>query len=163
MRNKLFLFFVLSSALLIISSCKKKDDDNSGANNQSISASVNGTELSYTGSSIGENTLSSGGYYPQYSYGFTGSANGTSITFYVQGTGTGTYAYGLTTYSPSLQITEGNVIYYSSKGGIATKGSIIITSVNGTTITGTFTGVLYNSTAADSVVVTNGQFSNLTY
>jgi hypothetical protein len=158
--SSLLTLSALSAAVLLMTaSCKKSNSSNNA--NGSVTATINGTAWANSFTTVGVyNTLGgefeiAGGQYK----------NGDSTAFAV--------AFGLPitlntpVSSDTAQVDIGyiNATNFAEYDGGATAGHSILTVTawdsTHKTITGTFSGVLYNITGgSDSLVVINGKFSS---
>ena len=156
--KKLFTLIILSVVVMV--SCSKKE---TGASGGSMTATINGT-TQFTSISVGEVTFSGGGV---YQYSFVGNAADSSfIILNVSPISTGMQSFGTGVYSPSLTYKMHGGQYYTSTNQSYTAtgpGSINITSSSATQVSGNFNGTLYSSTTNDSVIITNGVFTNCRY
>lgn len=154
--KKVFALLSISILMMGFFSCKKKETVNNG----SITATINGS--TFQSSSVSENAASGVNY---TSYGFTATdTNKTTLTLFLDTLSIGTYGFGEGFSATSIQYYSNGVYYYTSKLSTPTPGSIIITSTGANSISGTFSGTLYApNTITDSVVISNGAFTNCLY
>jgi hypothetical protein len=165
-------------SMLLINGCSKKDDnpvnpvnpDNNTNNSSSNSVTVNGdgyNNQTFEGVSI----ASTATYIPNDNV--TGcqfvvnAIDGTQIIFYFKGKTTGTYQWDLgsieSTSKSGFVFRTGtsatNMKFYFSK---ANSGSVKITSYGniGQTVSGTFSGTLYNMADDTKTITVSGKFSS---
>lgn len=142
---------------LILFSCKK--NDNGSVTGGTITCTINGT--TYVSAGVSEEAIPSL-ISPAVKFVnvFTSadSSKARSIVLYLDSLTVGTYFYD-STLSNSLQCTIGTNSYFTMTGS---RGSIVITSTGTNSITGTFSGVAFIG-VIDSVVITNGVFTNCVY
>lgn len=154
------IVFVLAICTLTFSACKKGNDSVATGNN--LSVSINGTALTFNNALIASNT-SAGGAYDLQIVGFNGTA-GTSDALYLNVNssspiGPGTYVDGQTA-EIGYAVQSGGTVTYSNAMSPTNPISITITSINSTSVTGTFKGDLFSgSTSSTKKVLTNGQFN----
>ena len=154
------LFFVLAISTLTFSACKKGNDDGGTGNN--LSASINGTTMTFNNSLVASNT-SAGGAYGMQIVGFSGTP-GTSDALYLvvyssSAITPGTYVDGQSaTISYNTQ-PAGTV--YSNALSATNPISITITSISSTNVSGTFKGDIFAGASISGAkkVLTNGQFN----
>lgn len=150
--NRIFSLATICILLSLLFSCKKSGPLGNGG---TITATING--VSYTSASVSGEAHPTGG--KSFSiFTSTDNTHANSIILYVDSLAPGIYAY-----NPG----SGNAIQYNRAGLTygtipGSSGSILITSTGSNSITGTFNGVLGFGTV-DSIVITDGVFTNLTY
>ena len=136
------------AAAVIQTSCGKKDAAKGGAG--TLKFTINGTNYSYNvpdGAivALGTTTIS----------GVASGSNPNSFNLQMQGTGSNTYTIGATTNGLIMQyLVNATTDLYETPA----HGNINFT-ISGATANATFSGVLYGSTATDSIIVTNGSYS----
>jgi hypothetical protein len=156
MKNILFAGFL---CVLTFSACKK-DNNSSTATGSNLSASISGTAVTFNNALVASNT-SAGGFYGLQIVGFNGTA-GTSDALYLlvyspTPIAAGTYVDGQSA-SINYVVQSGGTVTYSSAISPTNPISITITSINSTSVTGTFKGDVFAS-GNNKKVLTNGQFS----
>lgn len=160
----LTLFFTCA---IIMLSCKKKEPTASNVGGQ-ITATINGTN--FTSVYTSEITFSGT---PYNQYAFSGeSADSSQLILYLSPVTVGTQTFGTAINSPGMEyLKHGGEAYFSTNQSYTTvsPGSMDITSASGNastgTVSGTFSATLYPQSQAytDSVVITNGVFTNCKY
>jgi len=157
MKRWTFLLTVVAF-LIILSSCQKQTIYNYGT----ITATINNTTI-FKSTTIGQAKESpdSG----QYFYTFGAVDSSATLDFDLPTLAIGNYYFGLNAISPNITYFSGSNYYNTiTPSNTPTTGSIIITSTAKSSISGTFSGVLYNQNlATDSVIITNGVFNNCNY
>ena len=161
MKNKIALVFALAFVVLITNSCNKSGDG------QTLSVTIDGTSYSINSSSMTYNTAVVG---TATHYTFTFTLGTVTLYMYLPAIKTGTF-YFSSEYNPGpgLELPGANgETYFSEKNNVAARGSIVISSNTSSTISGTFSGVLYPEPSGslkytDSTTINNGVFSNVEY
>jgi hypothetical protein len=145
--KKSFIVFAMVIAIIQMSCTKKSDTTSGGAG--TLKFTLNGTSYSYSCSSgaivvLGTTTIS----------GSASGSNANSLNIQMQGVGSGTYTMGASTNGLIMQylVNSTSTLYELGHASINFNES-------GSTASGTFSGVLYNVSGSDSVVLTNGSYS----
>lgn len=144
--------------VLTIASCKKKTTSPGTSN--TFTATINGT-IPFSSNTVYSSNLSSGN---SVLYAFVGYATDSSwMDFYVTSLSVGTQTCDTGLRNPSISYEpDGQQGYGTSYPNHIGRGAINITSSSGSEISGTFNGTLYSSNG-DSVIITNGVFTNCAY
>jgi hypothetical protein len=161
MKNRFVLIVVLALVVLITNSCNKNKDA------ETLTVTIDNTAYSIDGSSITYTTAASGA---NTNYTFTITLGNVPLYMYLPSLKTGTYKFS-SVYNPGpgfLLYGANNETYVSEKNNVPARGSIIITASTGSTISGSFSGVLYpepfNSIKyTDSTTINSGVFSNVQF
>jgi hypothetical protein len=154
-------------ALVFLVSCKKSSTSPTTSGGGTITATVDGTKMTFNNVLIAKDTS----YLGVYALTFAGATSLTSsspeLSLTVDGTSpitTGTYNIGPsgnTTDLPGMGYTQGSSLIYESDITGAYSSSIVITSLSTTNVQGTFSGTLTLTlgTGATTKAITNGQFN----
>ena len=153
-------------AFVLLASCKKSNHSSTPAGG-TITATVDGTPMTFNNILIAKDT----NYLGAYALTMSGISSLTSpapeLSRTVDGTAavtTGTYsmnASGMTTDLPGLGFSQGTTLVYESDVTGTYPSSIIITTLTKTNVQGTFTGTLTLSlgSGATTKAITDGKFN----
>jgi hypothetical protein len=160
MKNLKLLLLPLC-VLFVFTSCKKSSDSPTSVTG-TMTATINGTAQTFNVGAIA-NLQSSGGTYTLGMEGLSaasGSANSMIISIttnspIVAGT------YTAASSQANVSYTQANSNVYQYDGSSGSGPSVIIKSISGTSVSGTFTGTvqLINGSGPSSAVITNGAFN----
>ncbi len=138
--------------ILVLAGSCKKSSSNFNLNTPGLTATINGQTAQYLvpAGLVNYTTLSG--------YEKTTTSNTIILTIDSSVSAIDTFGHG----SNSLVIVN-NGVQYTSANNRGTSAGIANVTINGSKVTGTFSGVLYNGTSyisKDSMVVTNGTISS---
>lgn len=160
LKNALAALLILS----VLAGCKKDSDNPDPAQDVYVKAQIDGQSFSIggvpgPGSTTGGSAIFSKDENKLFVYG-TGTATLLAITVQDFPKKTGTYALGDANLKSVGSYTDNsnpqNPIIYLTQN--ARTGSVVVTSFDGKTLTGTFNYTVYSNTLKKEVKVTNGEF-----
>ena len=151
---------------VILSSCKKSSTSTSSGGG-TITATIDGTQMTFNTILIVKDTAFMGAYALTMSGATSASSSATELSLTVDGTSpitTGTYNFGpsgTTTDLPALAYSQGSSLLYEEDITGAHENSIVITSLSKTNVQGTFSGTLtlMLGSGPQTKTVTNGKFN----
>ena len=156
----------LMLALVLLASCKKSSHSSTPAGG-TITATVDGTPMTFNNILVAKDTAYLGAYLLTCSGASSlSSASSPELSLTIDGTSpiaTGTYsidASGNTTDLPAMSFSQGTSVVYSTDLSGANSSSIVITSLTKTNVQGTFTGTLTLTigSGAATKAITDGKF-----
>jgi hypothetical protein len=153
-------------ALVLVASCKKSNHSSSSTGG-TITATVDGTPMTFNNILVAKDTSILGAYAITISGISALSANAPELSFTVDGPDTvtsGTYSIsstGMTDDLPALSFSQGTTLVYESDISGTYPSSIVITTLTKTNIQGTFTGTitLQLGSGATTKTITDGKFN----
>ena len=152
-------------AFVLLASCKKSNHSSTPAGG-TITATVDGTPMTFNNILVAKDTAYLGAYLITFSGISALTANAPELSLTVDGTSpvtTGTYsidATGMTTDLPAMSFSQGTSLVYSTDITGTNPSSIVITTLTKTNVQGTFTGTLtlQLGSGAATKVITDGKF-----
>jgi hypothetical protein len=156
----------LMLALVLLASCKKSSSSSTPTGG-TITATVDGTPMTFNNVLIAKDTSYLGAYLITMSGISALTASAPELSLTVDGPSavtTGTYNLpitGTTTDVPALSFSQGTTLVYSSDVSGTYSSSVVITSLTKTNVQGTFTGTLTLSlgSGATTKAITDGKFN----
>jgi len=153
-------------ALVLLASCKKSSSSSSSGGG-TITATVDGTQMTFNNILVAKDTSYMGAYALSFAGASSLTANTPELSLTVDGTSpitTGTYtlnATSPTTDLPGLAYAVGSSLVYGSDISGTNSTTVVITSLSKTNVQGTFSGMLtlQLGTGATTKTVTNGKFN----
>jgi hypothetical protein len=153
-------------ALVLLASCKKSSNASTPAGS-TITATVDGTPMTFNNVLVAKDTAFSGAYVLTFSGATSLTASSPELSLTVDGPTaitTGTYSLGPavnTTNIPAISYTQGSSLIYLTDVTRTYSSSIEITSLSQTNVQGTFTGTLTLATGsgATTKAITDGKFN----
>ena len=157
---------VLMLTLVLLGSCKKSSSS-STASGGTLTATVDGTPMTFNNILVAKDTAFMGAYAITFAGASSLTSSSPELSLTVDGASpisTGTYnlgASGNTTDLPSLAYTQGTSLIYGSDITGTYSTSIVITSLSKTNVQGTFSGTLTLTlgTGATTKKITDGKFN----
>jgi hypothetical protein len=153
-------------ALVLLASCKKSNHSATPTGG-TITATVDGTPMTFNNILIAKDTAYLGAYLITFSGASSlSSASAPELSLTVDGASpitTGTYSIGPSGYTadlPAMSYSQGTSLVYSTDVSGADSSSIVITTLTKTNVQGTFSGTLTLSvgSGAATKVITDGKF-----
>lgn len=153
-------------ALIVIASCKKSSNSSTQTGG-TITATVDGTPMTFNNVLVAQDTAYLGAYLITFSGISALTANAPELSLTVDGpsaitTGTDSItATGNTPNLPAIAFSEGSSLVYSTDASGSNPTTIVITTLSKTNIQGTFSGtlILAVGSGAATKVITNGKFN----
>jgi hypothetical protein len=154
-------------ALVLLASCKKSSNSSTPAGG-TITATVDGTPMTFNNVLIAKETAYSGAYVLTFSGASSlSSSSSPELSLTVDGTSaitTGTYSIGPSGNTPNLpamSYSQGTTLIYGSDVTGTYASSIVITSLSKTNVQGEFTGTLtlITGSGATTKAITDGKFN----
>ena len=153
-------------ALVFLASCKKSSNSSTPAGS-TITATVDGTPMTFNNVLVAKDTSYLGAYLISISGISSLTASAPELSLTVDGPSavtTGTYNLpptGTITDVPALSFSQGTTLVYSSDVSGTYSSSVVITSLSKTNVQGTFTGTLTLSlgSGATTKAITDGKFN----
>jgi len=158
---------VLMSAFVILSSCKKSSPTASTTSGGSITATVDGVQMSFNNILISKDSAYLGAYVLTLSGATSLTSSSPELSLTVDGASpitTGTYnlgSSGNTADVPAIGYIQGSSLIYEEDITGAYSNSIVITSLSKTNVQGTFSGTLKLTlgSGANTKTITDGKFN----
>ena len=156
----------LMFAIVILASCKKNNHSSTPAGG-TITATVDGTPMTFNNILIAKDTAYLGAYLITFSGASSlSSASAPKLSLTVDGSSaitTGTYSLplsGTATDLPAISFSQGTTLVYESDVSGTDSTSIVITTLTKTNVQGTFSGTLtlQLGSGAATKVITDGKF-----
>lgn len=153
------LSYLILSALLFAFACSKEEDENNTDANPTAAASQITYELdgkATTGNGVAYN-FSDTAYFVKH------EENGAQLSLYYNGTAEGTYDLGSTTFDKG----KGFITYNpnaNSPGGVsylAISGTLKLTKIEGSKLTGTFSGIVQKAGGTETIQIKGGSFTSV--
>ena len=156
-------------ALVLLASCKKSNHSSTPAGG-TITATVDGTPMTFNNILVAKDTSYLGAYAITISGISSLTANAPELSLTVDGPSavtTGTYSLplsGTVTDVPAISFSQGTTLVYESDISGTYSSSIVITTLTKTNVQGTFTGTLtlQLGSGATTKAITDGKF-NVTF
>ena len=153
-------------ALVLLASCKKSSNSSTPSGG-TITATVDGTPMTFNNVLVAKDTSYLGAYLISISGISSLTASAPELSLTVDGPSavtTGTYNLppsGTITDVPALSFSQGTTLVYSSDVSGTYSSSVVITSLSKTNVQGTFTGTLTLSlgSGATTKAITDGKFN----
>jgi hypothetical protein len=158
---------VLLLTLFFLASCKKSSTSSTTSGGGTITATVDGTQMTFNNILIAKDTSFSGAYALTISGATSLTSSTTELSLTADGASpvtTGTYTIGpsgITTDLPGIGYSQGSSPVYSSDITGAYSSTIVITSLSKTNVQGTFSGTLTLTigSGATTKTITDGKFN----
>ena len=152
-------------ALVLLASCKKSNHSSTPTGG-TITATVDGSPMTFNNVLVAKDTSYLGAYAITMSGISSLTANAPELSLTVDGPSavtTGTYSLplsGTVTDLPALSFSQGTTLVYGSDISGSDSSSIVITTLTKTNVQGTFSGTLtlQLGTGAATKVITDGKF-----
>lgn len=153
-------------AFVLVASCKKSNHSSTPAGG-TITATVDGTPMTFNNILIAKDTSYLGAYAITMSGISSLTASAPELSLTVDGPAavtTGTYSInssGMTTDLPGLGFSQGTTLVYESDVSGTYSTSVVITTLTKTNVQGTFTGTLtlQLGSGAATKTITDGKFN----
>jgi hypothetical protein len=154
-------------ALLILTSCKKSSNSSTTPAGGTITATVDGTPMTFNNVLVAKDTAYLGAYLITFSGVTSLTASSPELSLTIDGSSaitTGTYSLTSTvntTNLPAITFSQGSSLVYSSDISGVDPTTIVITTLSNTNIQGTFSGTLLLAVGAGAATkaITDGKFN----
>ncbi len=153
-------------AFILFASCKKSSNSSTTASG-TITATVDGTPMTFNNVLIAKDTAYLGAYLLTFSGATSLTSSPTELSITVDGVDTvttGTYTIGpsgSTANLPAISFSQGTTLVYGTDASGADSTAVVITALTKTNVQGTFSGTLSLTvgTGAATKVITDGKFN----
>ncbi len=157
----------LIAAFVLLASCKKSSNSSTSSTGGTLTATVDGTPMTFNNILVVKDTAYLGAYLLTFSGASSlSSSSAPELSLTVDGTSpitVGTYSIGpsgMTTNLPAMSFAQGTSLVYESDATGTYSSSIVITTLSKTNVQGTFTGTLtlITGSGAATKMITDGKF-----